>query len=235
MTDRSSQTKRAADREIDAARFRGFKSGRAGMGALALAPRQVTRQMRALYPETEHPQANLRVPAIFARSLRMSRYAAACTFKRACIVANVPPGATMPQDAPGAVGEHGCRRRDATLPCATERCAHPRLRRLAVLQRNGEIRGIDRQRGSVWAGRLWPHSGVTLPLRPPCELKALAGRDRGARSAPQSPERSEGAWFASLPFRLRPCRRVAEPQAKRSGAAAYEKFVDETAPVDTDG
>jgi hypothetical protein len=89
------------------------------------------------------------------------------------IVPQVPSGATMPQTDPGAVGDHGCRRREATLPCATERCAHPRLRRLAVLQRNGEIRGIDRKRGSVRAGRTWPYCGVTLPLRSPCELKAL--------------------------------------------------------------
>lgn len=128
-------------------------SGRAALGGTCRSASSERHARRgALYPETEHPQANLRVPANFARSRRQGRYAAASTFKRACIVANVPSGATMPQDAPGAVGEHGCRRRDLTLSCATARCAHPRLKRLAVLQRNGEIRGIDRKRGSVRAG-----------------------------------------------------------------------------------
>ena len=79
----------------------------------------------------------------------------------------------MPQKVPGAVGEQGCRRRSLTLPCATERCAHPRLQRLVVPQRNGEIRGIDRQRGSVWAGRMWPFCRVTLSLRSPCGLKSV--------------------------------------------------------------
>lgn len=128
-------------------------SGHAALGGTCRFASSERRARRGHYtPETEHPQANLRVPANFARSSRLCRYAAACTFKRACIVANVPSGATMPQDAPGAVGGHGCSRRDVTLPCATERCAHPRLKRLAVLQRNGEIRGIDRKRGSVRAG-----------------------------------------------------------------------------------
>ena len=71
------QTKRGLGLSSTKPRFRGLKSGRAGLGAQALAPRQLTRQMGELYPETEHPQANLRVPANFARSWRLSRYAAA--------------------------------------------------------------------------------------------------------------------------------------------------------------
>jgi len=42
---------------------------------------------------------------------RLGRYAAASTFQRARIIAHESCGTMMPQDAPGAVGEHGCRRR----------------------------------------------------------------------------------------------------------------------------
>jgi hypothetical protein len=48
----------------------------------------------------------------FPEASRLGCYAAGCIIRRACIVANLPPGATMPQEAHGAVGGHGCRRRE---------------------------------------------------------------------------------------------------------------------------
>jgi hypothetical protein len=112
--------KLAADLAINAASFRGQKKvpsvapGVRSRRAWRHKPPRLVREARQtgeLYPETEHPQANLRVPANFARSRRQGRYAARWSTNRACIVANVPSGATMPHEAPGAVGEHGCRRR----------------------------------------------------------------------------------------------------------------------------
>ena len=168
-------------------------------------------------PKTERPQDFLRSPAI-SRSIAFGLLCCGLLIQGACIVANLPPGATMPQEAHGAVGGHGCRRRDATLPCATERCAHPRLRRLAVLQRNGEIRGIDRKRGSVRAGRTWPHCGVTLPLRSPCELKALpVSATPGVDELLTPPIWLDSVNRTSLAIRKPP---RARRQAQRSEAAA---------------
>lgn len=79
-------------------------------------------------------------------------------------------GSRMLQDAPGAVGVHGSSRGCLTLPRAAERRAPPRRKRLAILQRNGEIRGFDRSAapcGLVERGSL---CGVMLPSRSPCEL-----------------------------------------------------------------
>ena len=160
------RTKRGADPKVNAPRFPGVQIGSRRLPSTAGWPRQVTRPMPELYPETEHPQANLRVPANFARSWRVNRYAAASTIRRACIVANVPSGATMPQDAPGAVGEHGCRRRDlVTLPCAAARRTPPRGRWLAVLQRNGGNRRYDRCAAPCGLDRSWPLRGV-MPSTP---------------------------------------------------------------------
>lgn len=62
-------------------------------------------------PKTERPQDFLRSPAI-SRSIAFGLLCCGLLIQGACIVANLPPGATMPQEAHGAVGGHGCRRRE---------------------------------------------------------------------------------------------------------------------------
>jgi hypothetical protein len=76
-------------------------------------------------PETERARPRSRSPADFACSPRPRSVRCEPEIRTACILAKLAPGSRMPQDAPGAVGEHGCRRREVTLPCAARKGALP--------------------------------------------------------------------------------------------------------------
>lgn len=80
----------------------------------AVASRRSQRPAGPSYPdgaETERARPRSRSPADFACSPRPRSVRCEPEIRTACILAKLAPGSRMPQDAPGAVGGHGCRRR----------------------------------------------------------------------------------------------------------------------------
>ena len=80
----------------------------------AAASRRSQRPAGPSYPdgaETERARPRSRSPADFACSPRPRSVRCEPEIRTACILAKLALGSRMPQDAPGAVGGHGCRRR----------------------------------------------------------------------------------------------------------------------------
>jgi hypothetical protein len=157
----------------------------------AVASRRSQRPAGPSYPdraETERARPRSRSPADFACSPRPRSVRCQPDSRTACILAKLAPGSRMPQDAPGAVGGHGCRRREVTLPCAARKGALPH-EGSGWPSSSEMVKLVARLKARLRAGS---YSDLLRGVPPSALTMRTAYSPPGPAQPAQGPERSEG-------------------------------------------